>query len=79
MARFIQIDLFGISVFIEDKFGQQVLYTIEHDNGFYTCFVQRKVSKGARWKDKRIVESSKKSLRFEYSDNNESGFMIVAH
>ena len=67
---------FGLSVFLEDKSGQQVLYTIEHENGFYTCFVQRKGSKGSRWKEKRLVESSKKSLRFEYSDNNESGFMI---
>ena len=75
MARFIQIDLFGLSVFIEDKFGKHTLYTIVHENGFNTCFVQRRASSGARWKDKRIVESSKKSMRFEYAEN-ETGFKI---
>ena len=75
MGRFIQIDIFGLSVFLENNFGQQVLYTIEQVGELYQCFVQRRGSKGSRWSNKRLVESSKKYLRFEYSDN-ESGFKM---
>ena len=75
MKRFIQIDIFGLSVFIENDFGQQIMYTIEPVGEFYQCFVQKRVTKQGRWKNKRLIESSRKYMRFEYAES-ETGFKI---
>ena len=75
MNTFIQIDIFGLSVFVENKHGQQIQYTIEQAGELYQCFVQRRHSKSARWSKKRLIESSKKRLKFEYLDT-ESGFKM---
>ena len=39
MDKFLQIDIFGLSVFVENKHEQQIMYTIEPMDGFYNCFV----------------------------------------
>ena len=70
MDRFTQIDIFGLSVFIENNIGQQILYTIEAVGEFYQCFVQKRTTKSERWKSKRLIESSKTYLRFEYAEND---------
>ena len=75
MDRFTQIDIFGWSVFVENNYGQQILYTIEQTGGFYQCFIQKRTSRKGRWKGKRLIESSKKYIRFEYAEN-EAGFKI---
>ena len=75
MDKFIQIDIFGLSVFVENKHEQQIMYTIEPMDGFYNCFVQRRASRRSRWSKKRLVESSKQYLKFEYADT-ESGFKM---
>lgn len=75
-STFTQIDIFGLSVFIENHIGQQILYTIEPVGEFYQCFIQRRTSRTGRWKGKRLIESSKTYLRFEYAEN-ESGFKLA--
>ena len=75
MDRFTQIDIFGLSVFIENNTGHQILYTIEAVGEFYQCFVQKRVTRKVRWKEKRLIESSKKYMRFEYAEN-EAGFKL---
>ena len=75
MDRFTQIDIFGLSVFIENNIGQQILYTIEPVGEFYQCFVQKRISRKGRWKSKRLIESSKTYLRYEYAEND-AGFKI---
>jgi hypothetical protein len=75
MERFIQIDIFGLSVLIENKLGQQAMYTIEPVGVLYQCFVQKRITKKGRWKNKRLIESSRKYIRFEYAEN-EAGFKI---
>ena len=75
MDKFTQIDLFGLSVFVENKHGQQLLYTIEQVNGLNYCFVQKRSSQRCRWGLRRLIESSKTTLRFEYEEN-ETGFKL---
>lgn len=72
---FTQIDIFGQSVVVENKLGQQLLYTIEQIDGIYHCFVQKRTSYKARWRDKKVVDSSQSFMQFEYAEN-ESGFKL---
>ena len=75
MKNFIQIDLFGLSVFLETEVGKQIIYTIEQIDGLYKCFVQKRTSKKARWSKKRLVDSSNTHLSFEYA-NSDLGFNL---
>ncbi len=75
MDKFVQIDIFGLSAFVENHIGQQILYTIEPIGEFYHCYIQKRASRKARWKGKRMVESSKTFMRFEYAEN-EAGFRL---
>ncbi len=76
MHKYPQIDLFGLSVFLEDKDGMQILYTIEsHESSGASCFVQRRKSKRTCWGKKRLIQSSSSLLSFEYTENDQ-GFQL---
>lgn len=70
MDKFVQIDIFGLSVFIERNSGEQILYTIEPMDDSYYCHVKKRNSKVSRWSKKRFVTSSKNYIKFEYADND---------
>ena len=76
IKHFTQIDLFGLSVFLQNEDGKEILYTIESKDGITNiCFVQKRKSSRARWSKKRLIESTKDHLKFEYSEN-ETGFRL---
>ncbi len=76
MKGYTQIDLFGQSVLIENMLGQQILYTIEQVGEIFYCYQQKRRTRSGKWRDKRIVDSSQQSIRFEFAET-EAGFKIL--
>ena len=76
MRHITQIDLFQQSVLLESPDGRQILYTIElNSNHIHCCFIQKRKSQKSKWCEKRLVDSSKKPMKFEYEDTD-AGFVI---
>ena len=53
IKHFTQIDLFGLSVFLQNEDGKEILYTIESKDGITNiCFVQKRNDNALRhsWK-----------------------------
>ena len=75
MEKFLTIDLFGQSALIENNIGQQILYTIESVGETFFCYQHKRNSPKAKWKSKRIVDSSNLQMRFEFAET-EAGFKI---
>jgi hypothetical protein len=71
--KLIQLDLFRTSAFIQKDNGENKKYFIEFINGYYFCFVQRKIKR--KWSKPSIVDKSKNRLFLDYADN-ENGLKI---
>ena len=71
MKNFTQIDLFGLSVFVENHEGTQIIYTIEStEHAKYNCYVMSRKSSRSAWTKKRLIESGNTVLKFEYAEND---------
>jgi hypothetical protein len=76
MRHLTQIDLFQQSVLLESPDGRQILYTIElNSEHILCCFIQKRKSSKSKWSEKRLVDSAKNELKFEYADTD-AGFLI---
>ena len=76
MGHFIQIDLFQQSVLLESDDGRQILYNIElNELHLNCCFIQKRRSKRSKWMKKRLIDSAKEKMIFEYA-NTDAGFIL---
>ncbi len=68
----VQLDLFGLTAIVKkviQKVTYETKYFIEHIDGIFHCFVQKRKGR-SKWSKKIIIEKSNKQIFLEYADND---------
>lgn len=74
----VQIDLFGLSVSVLTEEKMEYLFYVENDDSDKkSCYLKSKLQRKKQWSKPNLLKTNiAAKARFEFSDENEFGFVL---